>query len=254
MDALSRETSIYRSAGRNIGASITSDPPLPKLTTQKVEEGLYSSHNSGHIKSIAQHPEFCATVGGRLVVAEPREASNESFTIELPPASQLDSSVLEALPPSMKEMILQSYAKEISVPDIAAGIEDRKLAMFNVTRTNTEISLQSIDDKSSTIPNVTLAVPSSCEQSNFFREYIRDWVTSFIEGPNEDDLEKVTEYLTGLSRMNLELVLVVLKYFRRLIARLELSMWYPGFNLLLSKLQAEVRRSYGGTLIVSKFE
>lgn len=248
---------VYRSAGRISGASITSNPPLPKLMTQKLEEGLYSSHNSIDIKSIAHHPEFGATVGSS-VVAEHRDTRDESFAIDLPPASQLDSSVLEALPPSMKEKILQSYAKETST--LAActdlGNIDKKLAMLNNTRTNTEVSLQNTDKETSTIPDVTSDVPS-CEQSNFlkeFREYIRDWVTTFIEGPNKDDLEKVTKYLTDLSRTNLELVLVALKYFRRMIARLELSLWYPVFNLLLSRLQTEVRHNYGGTLNVSRFE
>jgi len=191
------------------------------------------------------------------VVAEHRDTRDESFAIDLPPASQLDSSVLEALPPSMKEKILQSYAKETSTSAACTDLGNiDKLAMLNTTRTNTELSLQNTDEETSTIPDVTSDVPS-CEQSNFlkeFREYIRDWVTTFIEGPNKGDLEKVTKYLTDLSRTNLELVLVVLKYFRRLIARLELSMWYPAFNLLLSKLQAEVRHNYGGTLNVSRFE
>jgi len=227
------------------------------LATQKLEEGLYSSHNSIDIKSIAHHPEFGATVGSSHVVAEHRDTRDESFAIDLPPASQLDSSVLEALPPSMKEKILQSYAKETSTSAACTDLGNiDKLAMLNTTRTNTELSLQNTDEETSTIPDVTSDVPS-CEQSNFlkeFREYIRDWVTTFIEGPNKGDLEKVTKYLTDLSRTNLELVLVVLKYFRRLIARLELSMWYPAFNLLLSKLQAEVRHNYGGTLNVSRFE
>lgn len=227
------------------------------MTTQKLEEGLYSSHNSIDIKSIAHHPEFGATVGSSHLVAEHRDTRDESFAIDLPPASQLDSSVLEALPPSMKEKILQSYAKETSTSAACADLGNiDKLAMLNNTRTNTEVSLQNTDEETSTIPDVTSDVPS-CEQSNFlkeFREYIRDWVTTFIEGPNKDDLEKVTKYLTNLSRTNLEVVLVVLKYFHRLIARLELSMWYPAFNLLLSKLQAEVRHNYGGTLNVSGFE
>ena len=51
---------------------------------------------------------------------------DETFAIDLPPMSQLDSSVLEALPQTMKDKILRGYAKleqisTVTVPSIESG-------------------------------------------------------------------------------------------------------------------------------------
>ena len=244
---------VNRSVGRSSGADVTSDPPLPNLVTQWLRDGLHSSHHGIHTKSITQHPESDAA---DHVAMRPQCSGDESFSIDLPPASQLDDSVLEALPPSMKNKILQSYAEKVfSAPsDVVA---DKKPVDLNIASVNT--SLQQHSDDIVLVPVLIPNVPhfELENQSEFvqeFRKYIQDWVTSFIDGPTEDDLEKVTEYLVILSRTNLEIVSVTLLYFRRLIARLELKMWYPVFNSLLYELQTDIKCQYGGTLSVNGFK
>ena len=244
---------VCRSVGRNSGADVNCDPPLPNLVTQSLRDGLHTSQYGVHPKNIAQHPELGAA---DHVTMRPLCSGDESFSFELPPASQLDDSVLEALPPSMKNKILQSYAVKMSssTSDLVA---DKKPVDSNIASVSASLRQQS--DGISLVPVLIPNVPpfeleNESEFVHEFRKYIQDWVTSFMDGPMEDDLEKVTEYLIILSRTNLEIVSVTLLYFRRLIVRLELKMWYPVFNSLLDELQTDIKCRYGGTLSVSRFD
>ena len=244
---------VYRSVGRSSGADVTSDPPLPNLVTQWLKDGLHSSHHSVHTKSITQHPGSGAA---DHVAMRPLCSGDESFSIDLPPASQLDDSVLEALPSSMKNKILQSYAEKM-FSSTSDAVADNKPVDLNIA--SVSASLQQHSDDIALVPVLIPNVPpfeleNESEFVQEFRKYIQDWFTSFIDGPMEDDLEKVTEYLIILSRTNLEIVSVTLLYFRRLITRLELKMWYPVFNSLLYELQTDVKCHYGGTLSVRGFE
>ena len=51
---------------------------------------------------------------------------DESFVIDLPPASQLDTSVLTSLPPSLAEKILEGYSKRQQLLERTSGEVDRE--------------------------------------------------------------------------------------------------------------------------------
>ena len=61
-----------------------------------------------------------------LPLAESNSATNldETFPIDLPPASQLDDSVLEALPPEMRDKILRGYTETIT-PVVSDSAQQR---------------------------------------------------------------------------------------------------------------------------------
>ena len=204
---------------------------------------------------------------------------DESFAVELPPASQLDSSVLEALPASLRERILNGYArKQQLIPPSSSDFSalnfeipsPQPIATFNPTHPLPELKairpprVVSVGTSEMTQPcrELTFGLLNSKpkgvligDEFKFFSEhrtYLKDWVINFLDGPDDSDLQTVTVYLTDLVRGNLEATTVILKYFRRLILNLNLCQWYPVFNSLLQRLQTETHHQYGGMLNVKE--
>ncbi len=181
-----------------------------------------------------------------------------SFAFDLPPASQLDTSVLDALPAALRDRILRTYSDrsrkadaELSkLPEIQPG--SVQPPVLRVEEPREVVSPVAVSDDNLVHPSAT----SSCvieDDSEFlssFRVYLKDWVEHCADGPLDPDVEKVSNYLQQLSRTNLTVVLGVLRYFRRLLTQRDLPGWYPSFNLLLTAVQVEVRHEFNGTLPV----
>lgn len=93
--------------------STNHEPPLPSLAVQPVERGLCPTAQQG--SSSGSACSLGATPGARLcpgATLSPQPEMDDSFAVELPPASQLDSSVLEALPASLRRRILNGYQRQ----------------------------------------------------------------------------------------------------------------------------------------------
>lgn len=230
------------------------NPPLPHLATQTVDESLYTVQDA-HTQHIAPNPE---TVGGATALTMPTSSAiDESFAVDLPPASQLDSSVLEALPSALRDKILKAYAKDVSQERKAKDAVDpetcaRTLLAGGISGTSKLVVLppeanpcrhrHSLDEE--------FVVEDQARFLPECRQYIREWVINFGDGPEEHDVDKVNKFLIQLSKSNLEVVLAFLKSFRRLIVNLEMgkTSWSLAFNFILQKLQTAIQIQYGGTL------
>ena len=252
----------------------STEPPLPSLAVQPIERGHHPTPQQGSSKTSRSSG---ATPGATLPL--PHSEMDESFAVELPPASQLDSSVLEALPASLRRRILNGYRQQMMPPSssdlpasrvTAAG--SKREATFDPIHPLPEVKtfhpppvVRIHVGASETTPvcreltsGLLHAKPKGVptgDESTFLSEhraYLKDWVAHFSDGPRDSDVQKVVVYFTDLARRNLEVVNVLLKYFRRLVLNSDLCRWYSIFNFLLQKLQAEIRRQYGGTLSVNE--
>ena len=240
---------------------MSSDPPLPHLVTQNIKDSLYSTRGDPPPMTTPHHSG--ASSGA---TAFPIHASvDESFAIDLPPASQLDSSVLEALPSSLREKILRGYSKEVPPTATVFSEPTQDIQKPQTASQHTvvvEDTTLPADHPQPTDCSSIYKLPNPKPRGIRFesdhlpklRGYIKEWVMSCSEEPKEEGIEKVTEYLIELSRRNIEVLSILLKYFRRLISNSQLVHWYPVFNSLLHKLQTEIRGQYNGTLPITEIQ
>ena len=167
--------------------------------------------------------------------------------IVLPPASQLDYSVLDALPTSLREEILRDYESK----------GDTIVDHFDVIPTHPAVKCEKDDCYVKSVmtcgnsnAEITIDEPTYDEEQFLaaWKEYIKGWVDSFIQGPVESDTIKVSEYICTLAKTNLEMTELFLKFIRRLIELQHLTPWHSCFNFILEQTQQAVKASYGGTL------
>ena len=87
-----------------------------------------------------------------------------------------------------------------------------------------------------------------------FREYIREWIANSRDGPIESDAVKFADFFASFTEMNLEVTLIILRFFRRLVFKLERKGWMVYFNTLLARVQEVTRRCSGGTLKIAELD
>ena len=180
--------------------------------------------------------------------------TDESFVIDLPPSSQLDSSVLEALPLELRQRIIEGYAGKgyTGAKTITSAVVKAADACDQIPRT-TPLSVETAE---------TVALKGALDdgivigdEETFLIEchqYIDRWVMQFIEGPKDEDVAKVCDYLLKLLQANLEMLSLFLKHFRRVLCRFALTSWYPSFNTILATIQSSASGLYGGVLPIPK--
>ena len=206
--------------------------------------------------------------------------------------SQLDCSVLDALPLSLRNQILRTYEKSVKSEDIQLSKlleREREEALSLLTSTSDgkvqeQDAVLSLDRKPDDIAQCNVHVteattteseadsPQVCTQRDSvvegeiiiddeaeflkeFRKYIKDWVANSREGPKESDAVKFTDFFTSFAQSNLEIAQVTLKFFRRLVQGLEESGgWSLYFNTLLGKVQDVTKQCFGGTLKIAELD
>ena len=151
-------------------------------------------------------------------------------TFEIPPASQLDVSVFEALPEHYKTKISALYARENS--KATSSILDPSNA---------------ISPPSSKPKPVDTTQFSDTNMVAVFA-YLRDWLNHSEDGPIESDLELFSEYIVNLLATHMDAVYCMLRYLWRRIASQQLTGWESGFVQLLSAVQAEMAKKYNAEL------
>lgn len=174
--------------------------------------------------------------GGATAVLAPPSPRKDSSSIDVPPLSQLDSSVLDALPDSIRHEILTEYAS--------------KTAKKTSLQEHTEEVTLALPPKKEKYFTQSLGVIVANESVFLteFRNYMEDWILHYVEGPPEEDLLIFSDYVVKLSIGNLDLTSLVLKTMRRFVARVELLSWYSIFNQLLETVQQSVTEQYNGQL------
>ena len=210
---------------------------------------------------------------------------DDSFLIDLPPMSQLDCSVLDALPSTMRNQILSSYGKSIKGDEsaqIGKVVEREREELLNLLTTPSDAYMRQPDDVISSgplpdhpivtkhqaeagnerevdspaiLPEEVTSTPKNLmiidDQEEFlkeFRKYLKEWLLSSRDGPLESDAMKFTDFFTSFAQSNLELTQIILRFFRRRVLQLESKGWCLYFNTLLVNIQEVVEQCSGGTL------
>ena len=185
---------------------------------------------------------------------------DESFMLDLPPASQLDHGVLDALPVQLREKIMASYNNK-KVTDKLVPAEDSGLACANGIFESREIigngaatcsgSVNKVVEQAvETEEDEVVVVNNEDRLLEDWKRDIHEWTESFCDGPTDDDLLMVASHFCKMVSSNLKMVEVCLKVFRRYLVSQDLSVWMPCFNVLLEQIQGKVRLVYGGSLKV----
>ena len=218
--------------------------------------------------------------------------------IDLPPMSQLDCSVLDALPSAMRNQILRSYEKSLKSEDIQLSklVEKEREELLSLLTSTSDANVQQpegvhvltselVSDsdqhtdakreaesifiaereiESSHVQQEEVATSSTKDavilvgnQEEFlkeFRKYLKEWLANSTGGPIESDALKFTDFFTTFAQSNLEVTLIMLRFFRRHILQLENKRWSLYFNTLLAKIQDVVKQCSGGTLNISELD
>lgn len=151
-----------------------------------------------------------------------------SLLINLPPASQLDMSVLLALPPNLQEEVFDSYNHDEGIP-VGGGVSVSSLPMNDSTIDSEDL----IDD---------------------IRVRIKDWVTGNLSGPSPDDRKQMHEFLLQLSNENLELTDLAMKCFRRNVYSVASPKLTDAFNNILTVVQTTIYAKFHGKLQIDSIQ
>lgn len=193
------------------------------------------------------------------------DIADKGFVIDVPPMSQLDSSVLEALPAYIKEKILIEYAnKQAKKTSSGPAHEPVTTLMENPSSPKHTQDLvialteqgdveQCVEKSVSTVVSSIMHTVIIENESTFIKEirsYLREWILNCLDGPTVDDMHMVSDYFLKLTHSNLNVTSLSLKSMRRFIADLELLDWFAAFNELLSVVQLRVTSEYGGKLSI----
>lgn len=234
----------------------TKRSPLKKSPAKSPGKGLPKSLAKSSAKSL------------KNFFASSEEKVDDSFRIDLPPASQLDVSVLAALPTSMCQKILEGYAgkEELLVPK-KESIEDnipiveRSGASMLVDRnvgvvtkpalrvTKHKLITSTLNRKWGASRKDEIVVGDERVFLSSWKKYIAKLCSSSCDGPANGDTERTADYLSKLASSNLEMTELCLKSLRRFLElRSLVPAWVPAFNLILERVQEKVTEFYGGVL------
>lgn len=155
--------------------------------------------------------------------------------LDLPPASQLDQSVLLSLPPDLQEEVFDSYSKRHQ--EMRHKEKDEQLS-----RPPPPSPLPSLSDISNGNPERFL---------NESRSHVKAWVALYPSGPRETDVGKFKGFLLWLLEASgLEMTHLVLACFRRTAYGASDEKWREEYRKVLSIIQEEVVLKYGSHLLI----
>ena len=212
-----------------------------RTTEEKVEYGdLRKAFARSQASPIRQTITSATVKPNAISNSQPSSSSalmDESFYI--PPASQLDPSVFEALPEHYKVKISESHAKEKSKKACEQDIKHKKtLIVVPSTAQDTKTSLPSILDGNVVDVMIVFA-------------YLRKWLhDSGEDGPTDNDVQLFREYMLGLLDDHMDVVYCILKHLWRKISSLQLIQWKKMFHQLLSSIQKAMQEKYHAPLNV----
>ena len=141
-------------------------------------------------------------------------------SLNLPPVSQLDVSVLLQLPPNLQEEVFDKY-----------------------------------DGCSDNSDCTQLPVSTDEYHEDFIKDIrtgIKQWVVENPHGPSLEEKEQFSEFLLQFADQNLEVTNLMLKHFRRLLLGVDCSEWICTFNCILYDVQTKIQSKLNGKLLIDK--
>ena len=217
---------------RGIGMQLT------KLSTteEKVEYAdLRKAFARSQASSSRQVATSIAPVEPAVVSSSSSTSMDESFYI--PPASQLDASVFEALPEHYKVKISESYAREKArrAPTLVPKHQGTPTVVPPSATQDTKTVVNTHDDNAVDIMTIF--------------GYLREWLQhSGEDGPTDSDVQSFSEYVLNLLDDHVDVVYCILKHLWRKINTLQLTQWQPVFLQLLSLVQEAMQEKYHAPL------
>jgi hypothetical protein len=208
-------------------------PPLSQLDAATLQE-LPEELRAELLQSYA-----APTFGAPRSPAPPRRRQ-DPVAMELPSPSQVDSSVWQALPPSMRAELEEAYARRCAPtpPTADDAVEEADDA---VEEPPTAVAGPADDQQAPAL--------SECRDVQDLRRVLRVWVDSVPggEAPDAGDCSAVAEFLAHHVRhANLELPWLLLRHLDRLTA--DRPSWRAAVEDLIAAVQACVMRRHGSRL------
>ena len=160
----------------------------------------------------------------------------ESLVLDLPPASQLDQSVLLALPLDLQEEVFDGYSKRQDQGTVTLAPVSTETLLAH------PLSPPSLSSLSNRNPEVFL---------NETRTHIKAWVALYPVGPREGDFMIFKQFLISLIDLNaLEIVSLSLKCFHRVVQSVTNEKWSEAYSRIVTVIQDEILIRYNGHLSI----
>ncbi|XP_023617245.1 DNA repair protein REV1 isoform X5 [Myotis lucifugus] len=209
--------------------------------------------------------------------------SKLNLSIEVPSPSQLDQSVLEALPPDLREQVEQVCAVQqgeqhgdkknepvngcntgivpqpvgtvlLQIPEPQASNDDMGINVIALPAfSQGELSASTSGVQPSPSGCVRPPAPNLAGAVEFsdVKTLLKEWITT-ISDPMEEDILQVVKYCTDLiEEKDLEKLDLVIKYMKRLTQQSVESVWNMAFDFILDNVQVVLQQTYGSTLKVT---
>jgi len=205
---------------RGIGIQLT------KLSTaeEKVE---YAD-----LRKAFAHQRLISSTPVKPAVPSSSTSLDESF--DIPPASQLDINVFEALPDHYKMKISKLYAKKEAKGTPIPAHKHKDISQVAPP------AAQEVKNSNDIHDNVDIMVVFA---------YLREWLQhSRDDGPVDSDVQLFGEYMVNLLDTHMDIVYSILKHLWRKINNLQLTKWKPAFHQLLSAVQKAMQEKYHTSL------
>lgn len=153
--------------------------------------------------------------------------------LDLPPVSELDQSVLLALPSDIQEEVFERYIK---------------------LNTDSSSDVTSKTEQPHVTQSVSLSSLISSNRDEFISEIranVKAWIQQYPTGPSASDVEQFVQFLFRLIAVNLELTDLTLKCLQRTVSCCGCSKWKEMYANIVSHVQNKVCLVYGANLEIS---
>lgn len=154
---------------------------------------------------------------------------NTSLILDLPPASQLDQSVLLALPSDIQEKVFEGYSKP---HDTSSQGHHKTVSMPQFNCLSSSIS---------TTPEIFMSD---------VRTNIKAWVSLYPSGPSHLSVNQFIEFIQRLLTVNLEMVDLALKCLCRSVTMNDTEEWKDSFARILTAIQFDICSLHRGELAI----
>uniref|UniRef100_A0A7M5WQM1 DNA repair protein REV1 n=2 Tax=Clytia hemisphaerica TaxID=252671 RepID=A0A7M5WQM1_9CNID len=237
-----------------------------KMRAEILEESrnVKKKRPSDDIISIGKRTKTVASCDERLPdleIAESADSNDKQKTcvedMMLLSPSAMDQSVLEALPNTIRNEILnESKQRKISRDQFTIQSKQQTAKLISTDNRIAKENIFPINDDLERRAEKLIQVLPAFHGAKTYEEVkslLREWTTECDDVPDTEDVEEVERYFHELlNSYNMETLFLLLKFTKRLFTSKPLK-WHEAFNELHSKTQETIKLMYNGKLPVDPF-